>query len=39
MPANAFEPDLCNPTEEHRLLRDTVRQFTETAVEPQADVR
>jgi isovaleryl-CoA dehydrogenase len=37
MTANAFEPDLCNPTEEHRLLRDTVRQFTESAIEPQAD--
>jgi isovaleryl-CoA dehydrogenase len=37
MTANAFEPDLCNPTEEHHLLRDTVRQFTEAAIEPQAD--
>jgi len=37
MPVNAFEPDLCNPTEEHHLLRATVRQFTETAIEPQAD--
>jgi isovaleryl-CoA dehydrogenase len=28
--------DLFNPTEEHRLLRDTVRAFTTEEVEPQA---
>jgi isovaleryl-CoA dehydrogenase len=33
----AFEADLCDPTEEHRLLRDTVRNFTREAIEPQAD--
>lgn len=33
----AFEPDLCNPTEEHHLLRETVRDFTRQAIEPQAD--
>lgn len=33
----AFEADLCDPTEEHRLLRDTVRDFTREAIEPQAD--
>ena len=27
MTAPAFEPDLCNPTEEHRMLRQTVRDF------------
>jgi isovaleryl-CoA dehydrogenase len=37
MTASSFEPELYNPTEEHRLLRETVRQFTVTAVEPQAD--
>jgi isovaleryl-CoA dehydrogenase len=36
-PAIAFEPDLCNPTEEHHLLRETVRHFTREAIEPQAD--
>jgi glutaryl-CoA dehydrogenase len=36
-PALAFEPDLCNPTEEHQLLRETVRDFTREAIEPQAD--
>ena len=30
------EFDLYNPTEEHRLLRDTVRAFTRAEVEPQA---
>lgn len=33
--AGAFDA-LFNPTEEHRLLRDTVRSFTEHEVEPQA---
>lgn len=28
--------DLFNPTEEHKLLRDTVRAFTKDSVEPQA---
>jgi isovaleryl-CoA dehydrogenase len=37
MTVHAFEPDLCNPTEEHGLLRDTVRQFTQAVIEPQAD--
>jgi isovaleryl-CoA dehydrogenase len=36
-PALAFEPDLCNPTEEHYLLRETVRDFSRQAIEPQAD--
>jgi len=36
-PTLAFEPDLCNPTEEHHLLRGTVRDFTSEAIEPQAD--
>jgi isovaleryl-CoA dehydrogenase len=36
-PTLAFEPDLCNPTEEHQLLRETVRDFTREAIEPQAD--
>lgn len=29
--------DLYNPTEEHKMLRDTVRQFVEAEVEPQAE--
>jgi isovaleryl-CoA dehydrogenase len=33
----AFESELCDPTEEHRLLRETVRDFTREAIEPQAD--
>ena len=36
-PALAFEPDLCNPTEEHQLLRETVRDFTRETIEPHAD--
>jgi isovaleryl-CoA dehydrogenase len=36
-PTLAFEPDLCNPTEEHGLLRETVRDFTREKIEPQAD--
>ena len=28
--------DLCNPTDEHRMLRDTVRAFVVAEVEPQA---
>jgi len=36
-PAHAFERDLCNPSEEHHLLRETVRDFTRAAIEPQAD--
>jgi len=35
--ALAFEADLCTPTEEHQLLRETVRDFTRDAIEPQAD--
>lgn len=35
---SAFAPfDLENPTEEHRLLRQMVRDFTRSVVEPQAD--
>jgi isovaleryl-CoA dehydrogenase len=39
MTAHRIEPDLdlCNPTQEHSLLRDTVRQFTQALIEPQAD--
>lgn len=29
--------DLLNPTEEHKMLRQTVRQFVEAEVEPQAE--
>ncbi|MBI5507925.1 MAG: acyl-CoA dehydrogenase family protein [Deltaproteobacteria bacterium] len=29
--------DLCNPTEEHRLLRETVRSFAKEKVAPQAE--
>jgi isovaleryl-CoA dehydrogenase len=29
--------DLFNPTEEHRLLREMVRDFTHSAIEPQAE--
>ena len=29
--------DLENPTEEHRLLRNTLRDFVRQVVEPQAD--
>ncbi len=29
--------DLFNPTEEHRMLRDTVAEFTKQKVEPQAE--
>jgi len=36
-PSLAFEPDLCNPTAEHYLLRETVRNFTRETIEPQAD--
>ena len=28
--------DLLNPTDEHRMLRDTLKSFVETEVEPQA---
>lgn len=37
MPPTAFLDELCNPTEEHRLLRQTVRELTEQRIEPQAD--
>ncbi|MBY0315920.1 MAG: acyl-CoA dehydrogenase family protein [Bdellovibrionales bacterium] len=33
---NWNEFDLFNPTEEHKLLRETVRAFTKDSVEPQA---
>lgn len=36
MNANMTDWDLQNPTEEHKLLRDTVRSFVEAEVEPQA---
>ncbi len=29
--------DLCNPSEEHRMLREMVRDFTNNKVEPQAE--
>ena len=29
--------DLCNPTDEHRMLRELVAQFTRDEVEPQAE--
>ena len=29
--------DLCNPTDEHRMLREMVAQFTREEVEPQAE--
>jgi isovaleryl-CoA dehydrogenase len=31
-----FDYDLSNPTEEHKMLRDTVRSFVKAEVEPQA---
>ncbi|AKT37248.1 acyl-CoA dehydrogenase family protein [Chondromyces crocatus] len=34
---NAAPFDLENPTEEHRMLRDMVRDFTREVVEPQAE--
>jgi len=36
-PPSAFFDELCHPTEEHRLLRQTVRELTEQRIEPQAD--
>lgn len=36
-PPIAFFDELCNPTEEHRLLRQTVRELTERTIEPQAE--
>src|SRR3954471_8428043 len=33
----AFDPDFYNRTDEHRLLRETVRELTERSIEPQAD--
>ncbi|MCK6530120.1 acyl-CoA dehydrogenase family protein [Myxococcota bacterium] len=32
-----FQPSLFDPTPEHRLLREMVRQFTRDEIEPQAD--
>ncbi|MFN7951141.1 MAG: acyl-CoA dehydrogenase family protein [bacterium] len=37
MVADAASVSLFDPTEEHRMLRDTVRDFTRNEVEPQAD--
>src|SRR5262249_20666794 len=36
-PPLAFDPTWVTPTEEHRLLRETVRAFTREVIEPQAD--
>src|SRR5687767_6971077 len=36
-PASAFDSELCDPTDEHRLLRETVRDFTRQTIERQAD--
>lgn len=36
-PPIAFFDELCHPTEEHRLLRQTVRELAERSIEPQAD--
>ncbi len=33
---NFAQFDLMNPTEEHKMLRDTIRQFVQEEVEPQA---
>ena len=30
------QTDLFNPTDEHRMLREMIRDFAETEVEPQA---
>ncbi|XXR79180.1 acyl-CoA dehydrogenase family protein [Sorangium sp. So ce394] len=35
--SSAMESDLENPTEEHRMLRQMVRDFAREVVEPQAD--
>ncbi len=37
MSASWQELDLFNPTEEHKLLRQTVKQFVATEIEPQAE--
>ncbi|ACY17550.1 acyl-CoA dehydrogenase family protein [Haliangium ochraceum] len=34
---HSFEDSLCNPSEEHAMLRQTVREFTRKEVEPQAE--
>ncbi len=36
-PVPCFEESLINPTEEHAMLRQTVRDFTRKEVEPQAE--
>jgi isovaleryl-CoA dehydrogenase len=36
MVATSLSPSLCDPTDEHALLRQTVRQFAREQVEPQA---
>jgi isovaleryl-CoA dehydrogenase len=33
---NYKELDIYNPTEEHKMLRETLRSFTQTEIEPQA---
>jgi isovaleryl-CoA dehydrogenase len=35
--AAALDPSLCDPSEEHALVRQTVREFTRNEVEPQAE--
>lgn len=34
---NSFEESLCDPTEEHAMLRQTVRELARKEVEPQAE--
>jgi isovaleryl-CoA dehydrogenase len=34
---NSFEDSLCDPTEEHAMLRQTVRELARKEVEPQAE--
>lgn len=36
MEVNLKEFDLCNPTQEHAMLRETLRSFVQSEVEPQA---
>lgn len=37
MLATTLDPKLVNPTEEHEMLRQTVRDFTRKEIEPQAE--
>lgn len=37
MLATSLDPKLVNPTEEHEMLRQTVRDFTRKEIEPQAE--